>query len=182
MDAEEVLRRLTAGATLLKELEAPAAAGVYAYFLASGAVLPRISKPGGGPVYVGVSSNLAEREFDTHFAAGKTGFSTLRRSIGAILKEQLSLRAQPRGSDASRTNYTNYRFDDAGEIRLSEWMHAHLRVAVEPVDVPGELEDDLTALTCPPLNLKGWPNPEAATIRELRGACADEARRDHPRG
>lgn len=181
MHAEEVLRWLASSATVLRELEAPAAPGVYAYFVASGVALPGVSNPGGGPVYVGVSSNLAEREFDTHFEAGKTGFSTLRRSIGAILKEPLSLRAQPRGAGDSKTNYTNYRFDDAGEARLCEWMHAHLSVAVAPVDEPHQLEDELIALACPPLNLTGWPNPEAATIRALRRVCADEARRDHPR-
>jgi hypothetical protein len=42
--------------------------------------------------YVGVSHNLAEREFDTQFAEGKTGFSTERTSIVAILEEQLGLR------------------------------------------------------------------------------------------
>ncbi|MDQ3678208.1 MAG: hypothetical protein M3401_15665 [Actinomycetota bacterium] len=60
-------------------------------------------------------------------------------------------------------------------------MHEHLRVAVEPVAEPDALERELIARACPPLNLKGWLNPEATTIRALRKACADEARRDHPR-
>ena len=136
---------------------------------------------GGGPVYIGLSSNLAEREFDTHFVAGKTGFSTLRRSVGAILKEQLGLQARPRGTGASKTNYTNYRFDDTGEQQLSAWMHEHLRVAVEPMDDLNGVEADLIALAFPPLNLTNWPNPHAATIRALRKACVEEARRSHPR-
>jgi hypothetical protein len=181
VDAEHVLQRLAGNATQLEHLVAPAEAGVYAYLLADGAELPGVSNPGSEPVYVGVSSNLAEREFDTHFAAGKTGFSTLRRSIGAILKDQLSLRARPRGTGISTTNFTNYRFDDSGEHRLSAWMHAYLLVAVEPIAEPEDLERDLIALACPPLNLNGWRNPEAATIKAMRRACADEARREHPR-
>lgn len=181
MKAEYTLQRLADNATRLEHLEAPAAAGVYAYFLANGAELPGVGNPAGGPVYVGVSGNLAEREFDTHFAAGQTGFSTLRRSIGAILKDQLNLRARPRGTGTSKTNFTNYRFDDTGEQLLSTWMHEHLRVAVEPVREPAALERELIALACPPLNLTGWSNPEAATIKALRRSCVDEARRDHPR-
>ena len=181
MDVDHVLQRLAENATQLENLEAPAAAGVYAYFLVDGVELPGVSNPGGGPVYVGVSSNLAEREFDTHFAAGKTGFSTLRRSIGAILKDQLSLRARPRGTGISKSNFTNYRFDDSGEHHLSAWMHEQLLVAVEPIAEPEGLERDLIALACPPLNLIGWRNPEAATIKAMRKACADEAHREHLR-
>ena len=181
VNAAQVLDHLTRGAGPSNQLEAAAAPGVYAYFLAAGSSLPGMSNPGSDALYIGVSSNLSEREFDTHFAEGKTGFSTLRRSIGAILKDQLRLRVRPRGIGASKTDFTNFRFDDEGERRLSAWMLEHLRVAVEPVPQPDELERQLIELACPPLNLKGWPNPEAPTIRALRRACADEARRDQPR-
>lgn len=181
MDSEGILQELVTGATALKDLDAPPAAGVYAYFLGTGASLPRIRNPGGGPVYVGLSSNLAQREFDTHFAEGQTGFSTLRRSIGALLKHDLRLDARPRGRGASETNYRNYRFDDDGEQRLSAWMHDHLRVAVHAVADPKLVEDELIPLARPPLNLKGWANPEARMIKDLRKVCVDEARRNHPR-
>lgn len=179
--ADKVLVRLSDNARPLRELEAPTSPGVYAYFLAPGVSLPAVSNPGGDALYIGVSGNLAEREFDTHFAEGKTGFSTLRRSIGAILKEELNVRAHPRGTGASKTNFTNYRFDDSGERRLSAWMHECLHVAVEAVEEPAQLERELIALACPPLNLTGWPNPEGTTIKTLRKTCADEARRDHRR-
>jgi hypothetical protein len=61
-------------------------------------------------------------------------------------------------------------------------MHGHLRVAVEPVADPNALEGELIVRAGPPLNLTGWPNLESATIRALRKACVEEARRDHPRG
>ena len=177
---KEVLRSLGESAGKLSELAAPPAPGVYAYFL-DGVELPGVSNPGEGPVYVGLSSNLAQREFDTHFAEGKTGFSTLRRSIGAVLKSELDLHPRPRGTGASDTNFRNYRFDDKGERQLSEWMRRSLLVAVQPVADPNAVEDALISLACPPLNLKGWANPEAAHIKSLRKACVTEARENHPR-
>ncbi|HEY5196234.1 MAG TPA: hypothetical protein VIJ51_04350 [Solirubrobacteraceae bacterium] len=175
LTAEEILKGLALDAASLDRGRVAAAPGVYAWFLADGATLGQVSNPAGGPVYVGVTGNLAEREFETHFAAGKTGFSTLRRSLGAILKAQLDLRGRPRGTGASKTNYTNYKFDDGGEQRLSAWMHKNLRVGTRALEHPQVREPELIILACPPLNLTGWANPEAATIRELRKACADEA-------
>jgi hypothetical protein len=55
VDADALLLRLTE----LGRLEAPADPGLYAYFIADGAMLPGISNPGGGPVDVGLSSNLS---------------------------------------------------------------------------------------------------------------------------
>jgi hypothetical protein len=94
-----------------------------------------------------------------------------------LVKGELGLTAVPRGTGASKTNFTNYRFDDAGEQRLTKWMLTNLRVAVRAVDNPQTAEDELIALACPPLNLKGWANPDAAEVRALRKTCADEARR-----
>jgi hypothetical protein len=182
MEAKQVVNRLTSDAGLLDDLEAPRSPGVYAYSFRAGSSLPRVSSPGGNPVYIGLSGNLAQREFDTHFAEGKTGFSTLRRSLGAILKNELGLRAPPRGTGASKANITNYRYYDEGERRQREWMHEHVPIAIEPVPIPDELEQQLIALACPPPNLKGWATLRRQTIRARRKACADEARRSHLRG
>jgi hypothetical protein len=129
-------------------------------------------------LYLGLSSNLVQREFDTHFRAGQSGFSTLRRSLGALLKEELALTAIPRGTGASDTNYRNYRFADQGEQRLSQWMTTHLRVGVHAISDPAEIERELISLACPPLNLTGWANPAAADIKALRKACVEEARQN----
>lgn len=174
---------MTGGETILAELErraAPVAAleaeecsGLYALFLAPGGALPEV--PANGVLYVGCSANLAQREFDTHFASGKTGFSSLRRSIGALLKEELWLRAIPRAPGPSPTNVRNYRFDDAGERRLSDWMAVHLHVAVAAHPQPEDVERDLISLACPALNLTGWDNPARVEIKRLRKVCAEEA-------
>lgn len=179
--AADVLAGLADARTEFKNLEAPASPGVYAFFLIGGISLPRIAQPGTGPLYVGTSGNLAQREFDTHLRAGQSGFSTLRRSLGALLLDVLDLRPQARGTGASPTNFRNYRFDDAGEVRLSNWMDENLRLGVHPFGDPDDLEKELIGLACPPLNLKGWANPDATAVKEARKACVELARTADPR-
>ena len=181
MDPEGVLRSLRDSRSSLSELETTATPGVYAFFLAAGSELLGIAQPGKAPLYVGTSGNLAQREFDTHFRAGQSGFSTLRRSLGALMRDDLGLKPRPRGTGSSATNFRNYRFDDAGEERLSDWMQENLQVAVHPVEDPAALEKDLIGLACPPLNLKGWANPDAAAIKDARKACVEFAQAAEPR-
>ncbi|MFD7997519.1 GIY-YIG nuclease family protein [Streptomyces mexicanus] len=51
----------------------------------------------GHPLYVGKAElSLVGRDLRTHFATGKTGSSTLRRTLSALLREPLELRAVPR--------------------------------------------------------------------------------------
>jgi hypothetical protein len=177
VDLAALLDHLSAKQSHVTDLEAPAAPGVYAFFVIPDHGVPGITQPGDDPLYIGISKNLAQREFDTHFAAGQSGFSTLRRSLGALLSNQLDLHARPRGTGASDSNYRCYRFDDQGEQRLSDWMAINLRVGIQPVANPKAIEKDLIALACPPLNLTHWSNPDAPTIKTARKACVDEARR-----
>jgi hypothetical protein len=129
---------------------------IYAFFLNSRDALVPFQVPTSGLIYIGSSSNLALREYDTHLTSGNTGFSTVRRSIGAILKQQLGLTACPRGRGKSATNFTNYCFDPEGDFDA--------------------VERDLIQCLRPILNLYGWPNPCRSEIKALRKACADEAR------
>jgi hypothetical protein len=101
----------------------------------------------------------------------------VRRSVGALLKDELLLAARPRGTGTSKTNYTNYRFDEEGERRLTDWMREHLRVAAYAIANVPKVESELIGLACPPLNLTGWDNPDRAEIKRLRKQCAEEARR-----
>jgi hypothetical protein len=119
---------------------------------------------------------LADRELEQHFCSTSTGRSTLRRSIGALLRGQLSLKATPRAPGPSETNVRNYRFDPDGEARLTDWMCEHLEVGVHASAEYRDLEDCLVQQLRPLLNLTKWPNPRRAEIRRLRRACADEAR------
>ena len=176
-----LLERLRADAGRLDELDAPSAPGVYAWFVDDVASLPALPVEPTEPLYVGVSSDLSVRQQDTHSRWGRTGFSTLRRSLGALLKDQLELEPLPRGTGPSESNFRSYRFDDAGEEALSAWMLEHLRVSVVACPDPERVESELVALARPPLNLTGWSNPHAPKIKALRKACVEAARRNHPR-
>jgi hypothetical protein len=79
-------------------------------------------------LYIGkTESSQEERDVGEHLANGKTGQSTPRRSLGALLREQLNLRPQPRShSEMSEKRFTNYKFDEAGEEALTAWMKKHL--------------------------------------------------------
>lgn len=157
----------------------PDAPGVYAYFLRPDAdPLPlgsALLEPGtDGLLYVGTSMGLRARD---HLACPHSGFSTLRRSLGALLKERLRLEAGPRAPGPSPTNRRNYRFLGTGEQDLTHWMRQHLVhtcCALSPAEVGG-IETGLIRHLCPPLNLKSWDNPQARRIREQRDRCVTEA-------
>lgn len=174
-EVEQAIRALTSDAPPPTPGTASPASGVYAIRLISPGLLAPFTEGDGGLIYCGMSSDLAVREFDTHFNSAQTGFSTVRRSLGAILKSELKLSARPRGTGKSKSNFTNYRFDPTGERRLTDWMQSHLRVRTWATQHYEALEAVLKPRLCPLLNLEAW-NPHNATIRALRKICADEAR------
>ncbi len=149
-------------------------AAVYALFAdAPGALLPVRLGPE-NLVYVGMAAHGQDAR--SHFLHEHSGLSTLRRSLGAILKEQLGLVAVPRSPGPSKANIVAYRFAGDGEAALTTWMQEHLRLSVEPVrDNIRIVERDLIARMKPPLCLSGWPNPQGRAIQIMRGACKLEA-------
>lgn len=167
---------LSVGRTHIDALDAPAEAGVYALFLACARSLPGVRPPDSGLLYVGKSRNLAERDVETHFATGKSGFSTVRRSLGALLKDELNLIAVPRGTGKSESNYRNYKFEGHGENRLTDWMRTKLEVAAIAATGYATLEDGLINELHPVLCLTGWPNPNSPDIKGARKRCVEEAR------
>jgi GIY-YIG catalytic domain-containing protein len=151
------------------------APGVYAIFAKNRNCLPGIHPPSTGLIYIGKSSNLDERN---HLAAKHSGFHSPRRSLGAILKGRLKLKAIPRAPGLSETNYRNFRFTDGGEERLTAWMLSNLEYAVYPCasDDMVHLEKRLIRENEPPLNLTGWANPQKRKIVALREECKSEAK------
>lgn len=173
----EAIANLEASRTAHGLLNTPSKSGVYGIYLRSqGSLLPFTAEVG-GLVYIGMSSNLAAREFDTHFSSTNTGFSTFRRSVGAIKKFELQLQAQPRGSGSSPRDFTSYRFHADGEQRLTSWMLENLMVGAHVSERYKLIECQLIANLRPVLNLSKWPNPHRAEIMQLRKRCADEARK-----
>lgn len=157
------------------ELTPPSRPGIYAIYLrpeSSGLIF---CTAGPEPVYLGISDDLEKRGPDVHFRSGQTGFSTLRRSIGALLLDELNLYPCPRGAGWATTNFRNYRFEHQGENRLTDWMERNLLVAARPIRDPERVESRLVTHTHPPLNIKGWHNPNADRIRAARNLCMDLA-------
>lgn len=156
----------------------PLSQGFYAVYLGVGNRIGDVLANSDGLIYIGTSKNLRQRDLGTHFTSGSTGFSTLRRTLGALLKDELGLRAEPRSPGASTTNIQNYRFDRDGEQRLTSWMHHHLEVGYCQYDTDRNgAERRLIESLRPPLNLSGRKNPIRHQIMALRAACRNEAAR-----
>jgi len=131
-----------------------------------------------GPLYVGKAErSLASRDVRTHFATGKTGSSTVRRSFAALLRHPLGLRAVPRNT-AKPSHFPNFAVEPDGDARLTEWMRENLTLAVwaKPDGATlRPLEIGVLAGWSPPLNLTDVPRPWPQ-LKVARKVLADEAR------
>ena len=96
------------------------------------------------------SSNTLWSRIESMHLGAKHEFSTLRRSIGAILSNLEGRK-------------------DIDEVALTKWMELHLRVLVVPyedADTLGKVEQAVLAELDPPLNLKGML--DSALRRQLK--------------
>lgn len=151
--------------------------GVYAFFLNDPVQLTPIESDPSHALYVGMTDQCLSAR--NHYAHPDSGFSTFRRSLGAILKDRLRLTLTCR-SKGSEANF--YRFTNEGENRLTQWMETHLygsQVALSD-DILAH-EKTLIRELRPPLNLTGWPNPQRRMIKLLWAACATEAEQTRDR-
>lgn len=132
-------------------------------------------------IYIGkTESSQIKRDVKNHFGTGKTGHSTLRRSIGALLLDDLELKPQPRSiTEATERKYTNYKFDDDGEARLTEWMKSNLGIGFcefDKQEVRG-LEKRLIQFSTPLLNIHGnISSPFHTELCLARAKCKELAR------
>lgn len=131
------------------------------------------------PLYVGKAErSLVGRDLRTHFATGKTGSSTVRRTLAALLREALDLHAVPRNL-ARPDGRASYSLEVRGDQRLTEWMHAHLQLAVwaRPDGVVlDQVETAVLDELQPPLNLAKMGPRGDRRVRAARAAMAAEAR------
>lgn len=171
-DLEAIGTHLLETRAPVDQLRAPHAHGVYAVFAGSENALTPIRTGRHGLLYIGASKDLAGREFEQHFNSASTGFSTLRRTLGAILKDRLQLRAIPRSPGSKPSSYRLHAEDEG---RLTDWMRSNLLVGVCGIGTAWELERQLIRQLEPPLNLMHWPNPQRGDLKRLRKACTDEA-------
>jgi hypothetical protein len=133
-------------------------------------------------IYIGkTESSFSSRDFKTHFANGRTGVSTLRRSLGALLLVELNLKPIPRGSGRTEMDFRNYKFVDDGEERLTAWMKSNLQLSVYPLNQEriAKIENKLIKLAVPVLNLKdNYGNLFYRTIEEKRNNCVQLAKQN----
>lgn len=137
------------------------------------------SPPDHRPLYVGKAEHsLKSRDVKQHFGTGSTGSSTVRRSLAALLREPLQLKAQPRNI-SNPDHFANYSVAREGDERLTRWMHQNLRLAlwIRPGDASlTELERMVLRHWLPPLNGKEVKTPWTAFVSGARKAMAQEAR------
>ncbi len=158
--------------------------GLYAFTLSTGAQLKHFGK-GNQIIYVGkAEESLKQRDFNTHFNDKRTGNSTLRRSIGAILKAELEATAFSRNGTLIKSNINHYKFDKKTEDKVSQWMKDNLLIGYWEYNVNNEkdtLREKEIALTIalkPTLDLDKKTqkyNIHAEALTALRQICKDEA-------
>lgn len=160
----------------------PNAAGLYAFHANSTAwvELGLGDPPDDRPLYVGkAEQSLASRDVRTHFGTGRTGSSTLRRSLAALLAKRMRLRAIPRNPDKP-SHFSNYKLTDAGERKLTEWMQTNLSLTywkATPATKLAVVELEVLADLLPPLNVQGVRTDWTAELSAARKRLADQARK-----
>jgi hypothetical protein len=178
-DALTALTR-TGSVAVSAEFTLPDRPGLYAIH-ADAAVWKELQlgpPPDDRPLYVGKSeSSLHGRDLRTHFADGRTGSSTLRRSFAALLHDTLNLRGIPRNT-ADPGYYQNYGLSPADDAKLTAWMRRNIRLSVWPSPdgvVLTDLERQVLAALKPPLNLKDAVTPWSNFVAARRRVLAKEA-------
>ena len=165
------------------KMDFPSSMGIYGLFLAENSTLFEFGK-GGQVIYIGIAKNLKQRDYNQHFNSRNSGSSTLRRSIGAVLKAELKLNAIPRGNENDKKRFDNYKFCIEHEERLISWMIENLRIAywVAPNNMSySELrnfEKKITIILKPTLDLDRRTkkyNVFATELEKLRNICKIEA-------
>ena len=131
-------------------------------------------------IYLGkTESSQQSRDADTHFSSAKTGSSTVRRSLGALLKKELNLNPIPRNDkDFGAGRFTVFKFDNSSEVKLTSWMQKNLGLSFfmydKPKDEINKLETELIDMVRPILNIdfKNPHNPYASIIKAERRLVA----------
>jgi len=142
---------------------------------------------GGDVLYVGIAKeSLNSRDIKTHFNSKRTGSSTLRRSLGAILKDDFKLKALPRSINKTEQDIYCYKFDVNGEDQLTKWMKNNLLVGYCVTENANylklrEIEEDVIKILKPTLDLDRRTrhlNIHYLELDRLRKICQAEARRN----
>lgn len=93
-------------------------------------------------LYVGLAKNLRRRITSNHLR--RSGSSTLRRTLAGLLLDT-------EGYQTRRTDRVV--LVDEDEIRLTAWMHTHLRLTWCLHPTPADVEAAVIAQWAPPMNV-----------------------------
>lgn len=171
ISALESSRVSTLGAT------PPNVPGLLATSLTDAAKLMVQEKRLRGTIYIGRTKDICKRAMNQHFKTGATDRSTLRRTLGAILRDQLSLVAIPTKSNRTSKPFNDYVFDSDGEERLTKWMECNLLISWSPVNCQlQEKKKSVIKAVKPPLCLQFFANPYKSAIKEYIRYCVTEAK------
>ena len=124
-------------------------------------------------LYVGTSKRPLWKRLREHLG-GDASKSTLRRSIGCLMAEQLRIEFEV--TRVSRGTRCHFGFGSSGELTLSKWMEDNARVSWVQHDQPLLLEDHLIKTLVIPMNVKGNSHPFARVLHSRRVAVFDKAR------
>jgi hypothetical protein len=131
-------------------------------------------------IYIGkTESSQEKRDSKTHFTTGKTGNSTVRKSIGSILCSQENLTPIPRNdSDYEAGRFSHFKFDEPSEKIITNWMKNNFALSFyeypESKKLIDKLETEIIKQLKPILNID-HKNPENLykdQIKKLRKNCA----------
>lgn len=185
MNIDTILETLHSNSkTFYNHFDYPAKKGIYCFRLVHSSELENFCSNDSN-LYVGISKkSLNSRDIKTHFNSNRTGTSTLRRSLGAILKNKLNLTTLPRSSKRTKQDIYCYKFEYDGEERLTDWMKNNLLVGyciLEDVDYQSlrNLEEEVIKSLKPVLDLDRRTrhlNFYSLELDLLRGICQEEAK------
>lgn len=140
----------------------PPASGLYAWW-ASPTVLPTLSgrphpsTPDLRLLYVGIATKLRSRIASNHL--GRTGSSTLRRTLAGLLLDD----------EQYRTRWTDrVVLVDDDERRLTAWMVTHLHVSWCEHLTPRDVEESIIHVLRPPLNVDHASGPALDLVKAAR--------------
>ena len=129
-------------------------------------------------VFIGKSKHDSSR----HFLSGNTGISTIRRSLAALLANELGLVPIPRSKDEDDNDrYDNYMLDLESEDKLTEWMRSNFTAAFHEVseDIAENTHKALIQYSVPMFNFQNNPeNKYGAEIKKYRKRLAEQARQN----
>lgn len=157
--------------------------GIYAvFFLGEHFPIENIKPKHDEVIYLGkTESSQEKRDAKTHFKSGKTGSSTLRKSIGSLLRNIYNLKPIVRNdSDIIKRRFSHFKFDDKSEEIITEWMQNNLALSFyeypESKSKIEALETTLIQEVIPLLNIDKNPsNPQLNLLKQIRKESAQIA-------